>query len=250
MNDSGWESRMLQELASVERGKFTARPRNDPKYFGGSVPFVQTGDVANSGGYLRNYTQTLNAQGLAVSRLFKRGTILVTIAANIGEVAVLEIDAACPDSVVAVQPFSTVDRIWLAFALQFKKEELDWCSNQNAQKTINLEDLRPLRIKTPPLPEQRAIAAVLSAWDRGIRQVTDLIAAKIRLKQGLMQQLLTGKRRFPGFTFSKQVYQHVRLQEALEKVADSVTPATDCMYREIGIRSHGKGIFHKVTCDR
>lgn len=56
-----------------------------------------------------------------------------------------------------------------------------------------------LIIPLPSLPEQKAIVTVLSTWDRGIRQLTDLIAAKLRFKQGLMQQLLSGQRRFKAF---------------------------------------------------
>lgn len=56
------------------------------------------------------------------------------------------------------------------------------------------------RFSFPPQCEQKAIASVLSTWDRGIRQLTDMIAAKVRFKQGLMQQLLTGKRRFKAFS--------------------------------------------------
>lgn len=75
------------------------------------------------------------------------------------------------------------------------------CSKQSTNlASINSTQLRQMPVPLPPLPEQRAIAAVLSAWDRAIEQTTALIAAKERLKQGLMQQLLTGKRRFKEFT--------------------------------------------------
>lgn len=69
-----------------------------------------------------------------------------------------------------------------------------------SQFNINPTALRKhFLIPLPPLDEQRAICDILDAWDRGIRQLADLIAAKVRFKQGLMQQLLTGKRRFKGF---------------------------------------------------
>ena len=73
-----WDFIPLEQLASVERGKFTARPRNDPRYYGGSIPFVQTGDVVAADGVIKNYSQTLNEAGLGVSKLFPKGSILVT----------------------------------------------------------------------------------------------------------------------------------------------------------------------------
>ena len=81
-----WHVKKLCEIAKVERGKFTPRPRNNPIYYGGKYPFVQTGDVKSSGGLITNHSQTLNDKGLAVSKIFPKGSILITIAANIGEV--------------------------------------------------------------------------------------------------------------------------------------------------------------------
>ncbi|MCB9344364.1 MAG: restriction endonuclease subunit S [Lewinellaceae bacterium] len=93
-----WKERKLGEVTKVERGRFTPRPRNNPKYYNGQIPFVQTSDVVNSNGRIGTYTQTLNNDGLKVSKLFPKGTILITIAANIGYSGVLELGMACPDS--------------------------------------------------------------------------------------------------------------------------------------------------------
>jgi type I restriction enzyme S subunit len=85
------------------------------------------------------------------------------------------------------------------------------------QKRLQPGFVRTFSIALPPIPEQRAIAAVLSTWDRGIRQLTDLIAAKVRFKQGLMQQLLTGKRRFKGF---EEDWRHVRVGDVAQEVSE------------------------------
>lgn len=74
-----WEKKTLADVSIVERGKFSARPRNDPKFFGGSMPFIQTGDITNSDLFLTNYTQTLNSDGILVSKVFPQKTILITI---------------------------------------------------------------------------------------------------------------------------------------------------------------------------
>ena len=79
-----WELVELASVATIERGKFAHRPRNDPRFYGGRYPFIQTGDVAACDGLIATYDQTLNDKGLAVSKLFPSGTIVVTIAANIG----------------------------------------------------------------------------------------------------------------------------------------------------------------------
>ncbi|PYD46582.1 restriction endonuclease subunit S [Novacetimonas pomaceti] len=201
MLPEGWALRRLEDLATVERGKFSARPRNDPKFFGGNIPFVQTGDVTNSSIYVKNYSQTLNKEGLSVSKIFPKGTILMTIAANIGDTAIASFDLACPDSLVGIiAKKNKADAYWLRIFLGTQKTTLENYAPQNAQKNINLQTLKPLEILTPPLSEQKKIAAILSTWDRAIEGTEKLLANSQQQKKSLMQQLLTGKKRLPGFS--------------------------------------------------
>lgn len=195
-----WADHALQDLATLTRGKFSARPRNDPKFFGGQYPFVQTGDIRNAHVELREFSQSLNESGLKVSRLFPKGTLLFTIAANIGEIAFLGFDAACPDSLIAIDPKAGVSARWLYYQLGFLKQDFEAAATQNAQLNINLEKLNPFRIKLPPLAEQEAIAEALSDGDALIEGLERLIAKKRLIKQGAMQDLLTAKRRLPGFS--------------------------------------------------
>jgi type I restriction enzyme S subunit len=194
-----WDVRPFEELARIERGKFTARPRNDPKYYGGDIPFIQTGDVTNASGRITTYSQTLNSEGLKVSRLFPRGTLFFTIAANIGDVGVADFDTACPDSLVAITPTKNTDKTWLSYELAKRKASFESIATHNAQLNINLEKLRPYLLPVPPFPEQLAIATALSDVDALLSGLDRLIAKKRDLKQAAMQQLLTGQTRLPGF---------------------------------------------------
>jgi len=195
-----WSFQRLDHVANLSRGKFSARPRNDPRFFGGDVPFVQTGDVRNAHVYLRDFSQTLNSEGVAVSRVFPRGTMLFTIAANIGDLAFLSFDAACPDSLVAVEPKQGIDERWLFYQLTAFKADFEGAATQNAQLNINLEKLNPFQIPVPPLAEQQAIAAALSDADGVVAGLERVIAKKRLIKQGAMQDLLTARRRLPGFS--------------------------------------------------
>ncbi|MFN3628164.1 MAG: restriction endonuclease subunit S [Parvibaculum sp.] len=180
----------ISEIASVERGKFSARPRNDPRYYGGNIPFLQTGDIARAGRFIIGWDQTLNAQGLAVSRLFHRGTIFMSIAANVGDVAISTFDAACPDSVVAVIPKNGADAEWLFQILRHSKDELSSLATQNAQANLSLEKIIPFKVPVPPLPEQRKIAEILRTWDEAIEKLEALRAAKLRRLEGLAAHLI------------------------------------------------------------
>jgi type I restriction enzyme S subunit len=212
-----WEVLPFGKMAHIERGKFTARPRNDPKYYGGDIPFIQTGDVTNANGQITTYSQTLNAEGLKVSKRFPRGTLFFTIAANIGDVGFATFDAACPDSLVAITPTQNTDKRWLSYELAKRKTSFESIATHNAQLNINLEKLRPYLLPHPPLPEQRAIAAALSDVDGLLGGLDRLIAKKRDLKQAAMQQLLTGQTRLPGFHGEWEV-------KRLDAIADVIDP--------------------------
>lgn len=196
---NGWTKKRLSKIALLQRGRFSIRPRNDPSCYGGDVPFVQTGDVSKAGIYLKYFSQTLNEKGVAVSKVFPANTILITIAANIGDTAITTFPVACPDSLIAINS-EQYNFMWLNYVLQTQKNKLNALATQNAQKNINLETLNNLKLLVPPIGEQKKIAEILGTWDRAIEELTDLIAEKKELKRGLMQRLLTGTQRLPGFT--------------------------------------------------
>ena len=195
--DGDWTAVTLESLAEVERGKFSVRPRNDPRYFGGEMPFIQTGDVTGSDVYLKGYTQTLNDDGIRVSKVFPADTILITIAANIGDTTITQYPVACPDSVVAIQPKQDkVNTIFLKNVIDLQKDNLDSQATQNAQKNINLQVLKPLKLIVPLKEEQTQIASFLSAVDEKISQLTQKLELLCQYKQGMMQKLFSQQIRF------------------------------------------------------
>ena len=137
---NGWTKKRLSKIALLQRGRFSIRPRNDPSCYGGDVPFVQTGDVSKAGIYLKHFSQTLNEKGVAVSKVFPANTILITIAANIGDTAITTFPVACPDSLIAINS-EHYNFMWLNYVLQTQKNKLNALATQNAQKNINLETL-------------------------------------------------------------------------------------------------------------
>lgn len=176
-----WKIKKLPEIAKVQRGKFTPRPRNDPKYFGGTIPWIQTGDITNSTGIIATYSQTLNEKGLEVSRLFSKGTIVVTIAANIGDFAILGIDVAFPDSVVGIQVDSSiVNNQFLYYQLLKTKSYLNQQATQAAQKNINLQVLSNINIAFPSLREQGEIVEKL---DSVVEYKNTLIKERAKLSE-------------------------------------------------------------------
>lgn len=188
-----WEVSKLDEVADINRGKFTIRPRNDPRFYGGEHPFIQTGDVSLAKGrVLKTYSQTLNTAGLSVSRLFDAGTIMVTIAANIADTCILGVPMCAPDSLVGVLPNKGQVSRFLELCIRRRKSWLEARAPQTAQKNINLEDLRPLMIPTPSHYEQETIASIYESIDSSLVTSEQEIEKLRQQKHGLMHDLLTG----------------------------------------------------------
>jgi type I restriction enzyme S subunit len=189
----GWMVVPLEEVAQIERGKFTHRPRNDPDFYGGTTPFIQTGDVTASNGHISSYSQTLNERGLSVSRVFSKGTIVITIAANIGFSAILDFDSAFPDSLIGLTPRTTVDAEYLNYYLAKQQPEMDRKAPRGTQKNINIEFLRPWPVLIPPLEEQRLIAKSLRCCDNKIESLQDEIRLLRELADAMLEELMTGR---------------------------------------------------------
>ena len=92
MATAKWKPAKLNELGFVGRGKSRHRPRNATFLYGGRYPFFQTGDIKAANFHLTEYSQTYSEDGLAHSKLWKPGTLCITIAANIAESAILGIE--------------------------------------------------------------------------------------------------------------------------------------------------------------
>ena len=158
-----WPMVPLEEACVIQRGKFTHRPRNEPRFYGGKYPFIQTGDVVRANGGKIAYTQTLNEEGLSVSKLFQPPVVVITIAANIGDTAVLDFPSCFPDSVVGLIPKPRTDARYLEVVMRTKKQHLNDIAPQAAQKNINIEILKTVKIPLPPLATQQALVAEIEA---------------------------------------------------------------------------------------
>ena len=187
-----WKVVRLEEVAGVERGKFAYRPRNDPQFYGGAIPFIQTGDVVQANGKINEHSQTLNEQGLSISRLFPAGTIVITIAANIGETAITDYAVAFPDSLVGITP-TGIDTSFLEYFLRTQKVRLNQLAPESAQKNINLEDLRPLPTPIPSIKEQVAVAEILNSIQARMEREQGIAEATISSKLAASDALLTGR---------------------------------------------------------
>ena len=183
LKDVVWKT--LGEVAlDFGRGKSKHRPRNDVRLYGGSIPFIQTGDIKNAGHIIESYTQTYNDFGLKQSKLWKKGTLCITIAANIAETAVLGFDACFPDSVIGfvANPKETTSD-YVEYLLSSLKMKLQEKGMGSAQENINLTTFSNMRFPFPPLPEQEKIVAILDKFDTLTHSISEGLPHEIALRR-------------------------------------------------------------------
>ncbi|MED3876278.1 restriction endonuclease subunit S [Lysinibacillus capsici] len=193
----GWEWLKLSEIGTMKRGKSKHRPRNDAKLFGGHYPFIQTGDVAKAEKYIESYTQTLSEFGLAQSALFEKGTLCITIAANIADTALLNFDSCFPDSVVGFcSNHEYISNEYIHYYISTIKQELEHYAPATAQKNINLKVLNEVLVPIPPYEEYlKIIGAIkdLELKERSIFNLIDLENQINQLKQSILSKAFKGE---------------------------------------------------------
>ncbi|ACH82485.1 restriction modification system DNA specificity domain [Acidithiobacillus ferrooxidans ATCC 53993] len=194
----GWVDRRLGDVAmEFGRGKSKHRPRNDPKLYGGNFPFIQTGDVRNSSHLITSYDQTYNDAGLAQSKLWPKGTLCITIAANIAETGILDFDACFPDSIiglVANEKIST--NKYIEYLLTSFKSRLQFLGKGSAQDNINLATFESQYFPFPPLSNQKEIVSIFDDLHEETQHLKFIyqqkLAALDELKQSLLHQAFNG----------------------------------------------------------
>jgi len=179
------EWKTLGEVAlDFGRGKSKHRPRNDERLYGGNIPFIQTGDIRNSSHIIQRYTQTYSEFGLKQSKLWPKGTLCITIAANIAETSILGFDSCFPDSIIGfvANPKKTTSN-YVEYLLSSMKLKLEEMGQGSAQSNINLGTFRNLKLPFPPLKEQARIVSILDKFDTLTNSISEGLPKEIELRQ-------------------------------------------------------------------
>ena len=187
-NTMDWEIKPLSELGELNRGVSKARPRNSPELLGGPYPLIQTGEVANAKTYITSFNSTYSEKGLAQSKMWPKGTLCITIAANIAQTSILTFDACFPDSVVGFISRNMTNELFIHYWFSFFQKILDEQAPQVAQKNINLKILSELNVIVPPLSLQNRFAAFVEHVDQQKQTVQQSLEKLELMKKALMQE--------------------------------------------------------------
>jgi len=187
----------IEDWGNIARGKSKHRPRNAPELYNGKYPFIQTGDIKHANIYITTFSQTYNERGLAQSKLWEPNTLCITIAANIAETAILKIKACFPDSVIGfVSDKNKSDVHFVKYCFDTYKLQIQSISHGTTQDNLSLEKLRTIKFRKTPLPIQKKIAAILSAYDELIENNNRRIAILEKMAEEIYKEWFV-RLRFP-----------------------------------------------------
>lgn len=180
-----WVVAQLGEIVKLNMGQSPSSSNYNNKGIG--MPLIQgNADILNRKTIIRNYTSQITKKA-------KKGDLILSVRAPVGEVAKAEFDCCIGRGVCAVQYKNDYLYQWLvSFETAWDK-----FSKGSTFDSINSEELRHIELIMPSDEEQTAIATILSDMDNELQALTQKLEKARALKQGMMQQLLTGKIRLP-----------------------------------------------------
>lgn len=197
----GWKLTRLSDVARLESGH-TPSTRH-PEYWDGGIPWISLHDSAGLDvPEIQNTVRTISRLGLdhSSARLLPRGTVVFSRTATVGKSTVMGRDMATSQDFANYVCGTRLYNHYLVHVFRFMGPEWERLKAGSTHNSIYMPIFKDLQILLPPHREQEAIAEALSDADALIESLEQLIAKKRQIKQGAMQELLTGKKRLPGFT--------------------------------------------------
>lgn len=191
-----WDrSSSLGSVAQMSSGG--TPPSSIGHYYGGGVPWVSISDMTRGGKYLETTAVTLSAAGLAASaaKLYEPDVVLYAMYASLGECSIAVGSVSSSQAILGIVPGPRLDREFLYYYLQSIKPKVKLLGQQGTQSNLNAGMVRSFQLDLPQVDEQRAIAGVLSDADADIEALEHRLESARAIKQGMMQELLTGRTR-------------------------------------------------------
>ena len=205
MVNNSWKSVTLSQIGTFQKGSGISRAESNS----GVLPAVRYGELYTvHNNYVRTYTSHISREGANKALRVHYGDVLFACSGETKEdiakcAAIIDnSEVYAGGDIIVLSPTTEVDPIFLGFILNTPN-----VIQQRAQKAqgdaivhISADSIKSIEITVPEYAEQIKIAKVLYDIDTLIVNLENLIAKKKAIKQGAMQELLTGKRRLEGYT--------------------------------------------------
>lgn len=204
-----WEVKRLGDFSTFFSG---GTPKSgNPLFYNGNIPFIRSGEIDCD-----KTEMFLSKEGLSKSsaKVVEKGDILYALySANSGQCAISKINGAINQAILCIRP--NAERYYILSVLQLNKDLYYNSYLQGGQGNLSADIVSNYKIALPPLAEQKRICDILSLWDTAIAKQTALIEQLTLRKRGLMQQLLTGKKRLKGY---EGEWKRIKLGDIAERI--------------------------------
>jgi type I restriction enzyme S subunit len=192
-----WDVKRLGDLCETSSGGTPSR--SNLNYYNGDIKWFTTTELQDCNLYDSNEHISSEALKNSSAKIFPRGTLLMAMyGATIGRLGVLRTEAATNQACCAIFCGNLIDTAYTYYYLYYSRSAIIEKGCGAGQPNVSQEIVRSLWLPVPPFPEQRAIAEVLSDMDAEIEALEAKRAKYESIKQGMMQELLTGKTRLKG----------------------------------------------------
>ena len=195
-----WGLPQIKDIASISSG--STPNRNNSEYWNGNIAWVTTGEL--SSGHVNHTSELITVKAVKETkmRIYPQGTLLMAMygqGKTRGTVAILEIDAAVNQACAAITVKDGKSK-FLFYQLKNSYQDIRKLSNTGNQENLNADIIKTYQVPWAPDEEQERISTILTTQDKVIELKEKRLAEKQRQKKHLRQQLLTGKKRLPGFS--------------------------------------------------
>jgi type I restriction enzyme S subunit len=187
-----WKVVKIGDVAQTSSGGTPSRAKRE--YYGGNIPWVKSSELKDN--IIYDTEEKITKEGLENSsaKIFPKGTLLIAMyGATVGKTGILGINAATNQAICAILPNKIFDPCFLMSYIIFRRDQLIFVSSGGAQPNISQEIIRAFKVPLPPISEQQRIAEILSTVDKKLAIKRNEKAKLEKIKQGLMDLLLTGK---------------------------------------------------------
>ena len=190
-----WEVKRLGDIAQMGSGG--TPPSSVSEYYGGGIPWVSIGDMTESGKIIETTSRTLSPLGFvhSASRIFPVGTILYAMYASLGECSIAAVPLCTSQAILGICPKHQLMNEFLYYFLLSIRDRVKTLGQHGTQANLNKGMVQDFSLDLPSHAEQVAIVAVLSDMDTELEALEQRRAKTVALKQGMMQELLTGRTR-------------------------------------------------------
>ena len=224
---SDWQEIKIGDTGRVITGSTPST--NNKYYWGKEYTWITPTDIDDRV-FMYSSERKLSKQGFEISRQLPPGSVLITCIASIGKNCILGAVGSCNQQINAIIPSEEYDSRYIYYLMNFSKDTLENLAGITATKILNKKTFETIKLCVPELSEQQAIASVLSDFDEHIDNLTELIEKKKAIRDGTLEDLLSGRTRLDGFDGEWE-------EKSFKDLGDTLTGLT---YSPDNIRPSGK----------